>query len=227
MEFSHQSALRFLQPRVSSCNVKRLYFSKIMSEATPGGCATPGSFEGFVSRDWTGNCCKVLSQSIKGTLSTMFPCCAFVLPVTLSCLKQCFVAGSPVISGLGFDAEGREQGCRNPGNLTVQNILQRQFKTCTRNSKKDYLICQNKLNYFNGKSCSFLLNLSLNLSILVFIIHPYLLLYMPFEAGSYLWGLILVMWRANTSEWYLSFWRTLKDKDFCPHRKGMLNHFPI
>lgn len=77
----------------------------------------------FFSRDLTGSCCKALSQSIIGMLSATFSCCTYVLPVTLRCLKQCFVAGSPIISGLDFDMGGREQDCRNPGNLTECKIF--------------------------------------------------------------------------------------------------------
>lgn len=80
-------------------------------------------------------------------------------------LQQSFAAGSPVIFGLDFDEGGREQGCRNLGSLTVP----------ARYSKKEYIIYQDKRNYFNSTSYSFLLNLSLNLSVLVFIVPPYLL----------------------------------------------------
>lgn len=167
------------------------------------------------SRSWTGSSFKALCNRNLGVRCDDSHAC--VLPVRVCRLQQSFAAGSPVIFGLDFDEGGREQGCRNLGSLTVP----------ARYSKKEYIIYQNKRNYFNSTSYSFLLNLSLNLSVLVYRSSLPVSLWMSLEDGSYLCGQILVTCWANTIRWSLSLWRTQEDENFCPHRRWMLNHFPI
>lgn len=133
--FFHQGILRFLHPHISSYNMKRLFYSKIVSEASPGWLWYAWvTFRLF--RIW-----ELLLVHNGSSVHKVMSLLVFLCSVTLCRPKQDFVSVSPVISGLNFDEGGKVQGCRNPRNLTKCKLFTKTtYKVCKEVQK--YLICQ-------------------------------------------------------------------------------------
>lgn len=138
--FSH-GVLMFLHLHISSYNMMKLFYSKIVSEATPGWLWYAWGLLSGSSRDGSGSSCKELlvnngSFVHEVTVLLMFRCslCYLVLP------QAGLVAVSSVISGLNFDAEESEQGSRNPRNLTKCKLFTKTTYTVWKEGQRGILI---------------------------------------------------------------------------------------